>query len=181
MPTTLLLATFGGGCFWCLEAAFQQLNGVESVVSGYAAGHTTDPTYERISTGQTGHAEVVQIHFNPNNISYEQLLDVFFTIHDPTTLNRQGNDVGTQYRSIILTHDTNQAAAAQAAIQALEDSQHYHQKIVTEIEPLTQFYPAEDVHQNYFQKNPSQAYCRLVVKPKVDKVQQEFAPLLKSF
>lgn len=181
MSASLLLATFGGGCFWCLEAAFQQLNGVEQVTSGYAAGHSENPTYEQISTGTTGHAEVVQLSFNPQEISYEQLLDVFFTIHDPTTLNRQGNDIGTQYRSIILTHDKSQAEAASAVIATLNTSKRYTSKIVTQVQPLTRFYPAEAYHQNYFINNPNQAYCRLVVQPKVDKVQQSFQPLLKSF
>lgn len=181
MAISLALATFGGGCFWCLEAAFQQVNGVESVISGYAAGQTINPTYEQVSRGDTGHAEVVQIKYNPQKISYDKLLDIFFTIHDPTTPNRQGNDVGTQYRSIILTHDKSQEEAARAAINVLTASKKYAHPIVTQIEPLTTFYVAEDYHQNYFKKNPNQAYCRLVVQPKVEKVQKEFAPLLKEF
>ncbi len=181
MSVSLALATLGGGCFWCLEAAFEPLKGVQQVVSGYAGSDFPNPTYELIGTGKTGHAEVVQISFDPSVISYEQLLSVFFTIHDPTTKDRQGNDVGSQYRSIILTHDETQAKAAQAAISALEASRKYPNPIVTEIKPLAKFYPAEAYHQDYFKNNPNKAYCQLVVKPKVDKVKSQFEPLLKSF
>jgi peptide-methionine (S)-S-oxide reductase len=175
------LATLGGGCFWCLEAAFEPLRGVQQVVSGYAGSDFPNPTYELIGTGKTGHAEVVQISFDPSIISYEQLLTVFFTIHDPTTKDRQGNDVGSQYRSIILTHNESQAEAAKAAIRALEASKKYPNPIVTEIKSLKQFYPAEAYHQDYFKNNPNKAYCQIVVKPKVDKVKTQFEPLLKSF
>ncbi len=181
MSVSLALATLGGGCFWCLEAAFEPLKGVQQVVSGYSGSDFSNPTYELIGTGKTGHAEVVQISFDPSVISYEQLLTVFFTIHDPTTKDRQGNDVGSQYRSIILTHDETQAKAAQAAISALEASRKYPNPIVTEIKPLAKFYPAEAYHQDYFKNNPNKAYCQLVVKPKVDKVKNQFEPLLKSF
>lgn len=181
MSVSLALATLGGGCFWCLEAAFEPLKGVQQVISGYAGSDFPNPTYELIGTGKTGHAEVVQISFDPSVISYEQLLSVFFTIHDPTTKDRQGNDVGSQYRSIILTHDETQAKAAQAAISALEASRKYPNPIVTEIKPLAKFYPAEAYHQDYFKNNPNKAYCQLVVKPKVDKVKSQFEPLLKSF
>ncbi|HQT02829.1 MAG: peptide-methionine (S)-S-oxide reductase [Thiotrichales bacterium 32-46-8] len=181
MSVSLALATLGGGCFWCLEAAFEPLKGVQQVVSGYAGGDFPNPTYELIGTGKTGHAEVVQISFDPSIISYEQLLTVFFTIHDPTTKDRQGNDIGNQYRSIILTHDEAQAKAAQAAISAMQSSKKYANPIVTEIQPLAKFYPAEAYHQDYFKNNPNKAYCQLVVKPKVDKVKSQFEPLLKSF
>jgi peptide-methionine (S)-S-oxide reductase len=181
MSVSLALATLGGGCFWCLEAAFEPLKGVQQVVSGYAGSDFPNPTYELIGTGKTGHAEVVQISFDPSIISYEQLLTVFFTIHDPTTKDRQGNDVGSQYRSIILTHDETQAKAAQAAISAMQSSKKYANPIVTEIQPLAKFYPAEAYHQDYFKNNPNKAYCQIVVKPKVDKVKTQFEPLLKSF
>jgi len=181
MSVSLALATLGGGCFWCLEAAFEPLKGVQQVVSGYAGSDFPNPTYELIGTGKTGHAEVVQISFDPRIISYEQLLSVFFTIHDPTTKDRQGNDIGSQYRSIILTHDEAQNKAAQAAISALETTKKYANPIVTEIKPLSQFYIAEAYHQDYFKNNPNKAYCQLVVKPKVDKVKSQFEPLLKSF
>lgn len=181
MSVSLALATLGGGCFWCLEAAFEPLRGVQQIVSGYAGSDFPNPTYELIGTGKTGHAEVVQISFDPSIISYEQLLTVFFTIHDPTTKDRQGNDVGSQYRSIILTHNESQAEAAKAAIRALEASKKYPNPIVTEIKSLKQFYPAEAYHQDYFNNNPNKAYCQIVVKPKVDKVKTQFEPLLKSF
>jgi peptide-methionine (S)-S-oxide reductase len=181
MSISLALATLGGGCFWCLEAAFKPLKGVESVVSGYAAGHVPNPSYEQVTSGATGHAEVIQIHYDPQQISYEKLLTVFFTIHDPTTLNRQGHDVGSQYRSIILTHDESQTITAKSVIQQLELAKKFSGTIVTEIQPFTEFYPAEDYHQDYFKKNPDKAYCQLIVKPKVDKVTKEFEPLLKSF
>ena len=181
MSVSLALATLGGGCFWCLEAAFEPLKGVQQVVSGYAGSEFANPTYELIGTGKTGHAEVVQISFDPTVISYEQLLTVFFTIHDPTTKDRQGNDVGSQYRSIILTHDEAQAKAAQAVISAMQSSKKYANPIVTEIQPLAKFYPAEAYHQDYLKNNPNKAYCQLVVKPKVDKVKSQFEPLLKSF
>jgi peptide-methionine (S)-S-oxide reductase len=181
MAISFALATLGGGCFWCLEAAFEPLKGVEKVVSGYAGSDFPNPNYELIGTGKTGHAEVVQISYDPNVISYEKLLEVFFVIHDPTTKDRQGNDMGNQYRSIILTHNASQAQAAKAAIQALESTKKYPNPIVTEIQPLTQFYAAESYHQDYFKNNPDKAYCRIVVKPKVDKVNNTFKPLLKEF
>lgn len=180
MSLTLALATFGGGCFWCLEASFEQLVGVDQVISGYAAGHTPNPTYKQVSLGTTGHAEVIQIQYNPLVISYEKLLEVFFTIHDPTSLNRQGNDIGTQYRSIILTHDQQQQDTAQAVIANLTANHHYQQAIVTEVAPLTQFYPAENYHQNYFANHPDQAYCQLVVSPKVEKVKHSFSTQIRQ-
>lgn len=180
MAVTIALATLGGGCFWCLEASFEQLKGVQKVVSGYAGSAFPNPTYDNVSAGKTGHAEVVQIHFDPTVISYEKLLNVFFTIHDPTTINRQGNDVGSQYRSIILTHSDEQRLAAQAVISTINNSGKYRQSIVTQILPLDHFYEAEEYHQNYFANNPSKSYCQLVVSPKVEKVKSEYAPLLKD-
>lgn len=176
---TTELATLAGGCFWCLEAGFQLLRGVERVVSGYAGGTVLNPTYEQVCGGGTGHAEVVQVHFDPAEIGYRDLLDVFFTIHDPTTLNRQGADVGTQYRSAIFWHTPEQEAAARAAIQALELSGIYDQPIVTEVAPLDQFFPAEGYHQGYFHRNPYQPYCMGVVAPKVAKIRKQFFERLK--
>ncbi|HZT09167.1 MAG TPA: peptide-methionine (S)-S-oxide reductase MsrA [Chloroflexota bacterium] len=173
------IATFGGGCFWCLEAVFLQLRGVERVVSGYAGGHVANPSYEQVCTGATGHAEVTQVTFDPTVTSYRDLLDVFFTIHDPTTLNRQGHDVGTQYRSIILYHTAEQHAAAQQTIAALTERGLFDAPIVTAVEPLTAFYPAEEYHQNYFARNPFQPYCQVVVAPKVAKARKDFIEKLK--
>jgi peptide-methionine (S)-S-oxide reductase len=180
MAISIALATLGGGCFWCLEASFEQLKGVQEVVSGYAGSTYPNPTYDAVSSGKTGHAEVVQIQFDPTVISYEKLLNVFFTIHDPTTMDRQGHDVGSQYRSIILTHDESQKVAAQAAIAAINNSGKYQQPLVTQVQPLEHFYAAEDYHQNYFANNPSKSYCQLVVAPKVSKVKSTYAPLLKD-
>jgi peptide-methionine (S)-S-oxide reductase len=170
----------GGGCFWCLEAVFEQVKGVSRVVSGYAAGHTDDPTYKEICNGTTGHAEVVQMSFDPGVVSYRTLLDIFFTIHDPTTLNRQGNDRGTQYRSIILYHDEAQKRTAEEAMQAVAQSGEWGAPLVTQLEPLTKFWPAEDYHQGYFRGNEYQPYCQFVVAPKVQKFRSKFAALLKS-
>lgn len=180
MSLTIALATFGGGCFWCLEASFEQIVGVERVVSGYAAGHTPNPTYEQVTRGTTGHAEVVQIHYHPEKISYEQLLAIFFTMHDPTSLNRQGNDIGSQYRSIILTHNEQQREQAQAAIDAISTSKRYQLPVTTEIQPLERFYTAEPYHQNYFANHPQQAYCQLVVAPKVEKIKRYFSEQIKA-
>lgn len=168
------VATFGGGCFWCLDGAYRQLRGVERVVSGYAGGRRPNPTYEQVCTGVTGHAEVVQVTFDPAEITYRDLLGVFFTVHDPTTLNRQGNDVGTQYRSVIFFHSPEQEQAARETIAALEAEQVYDHPIVTEIAPLPQFFPAEGYHQDYFSKNPDQPYCSAVVAPKVAKVRKYY-------
>ncbi len=165
-------ATFGGGCFWCVEAALEQLSGVESVTSGYAGGHTPDPTYEAVCSGETGHAEVVQITYDPEQISYDALLEAFFTIHDPTQRNRQGPDVGTQYRSIILYHDDDQRRRADAFIDELNAE--YDDDIVTELEPLETFYEAEEYHQDYFEKNPTNAYCQFHAQPKIDKIRSKF-------
>lgn len=168
------LATFGAGCFWCVEAVFQQLKGVESVVSGYAGGHVQNPTYEQVCTGRTGHAEVCQIQYNPEQISYEDLLEVFFNTHDPTTLNRQGNDIGTQYRSVIFYHNDEQREAAEKAKTELDESGVWKNPIVTEVSPLEEFFTAEDYHQDYFRRNPNQRYCQLVIRPKLDKFERVF-------
>lgn len=173
-------ATFGGGCFWCVEAAFNELDGITEVTSGYAAGHTDDPTYREVCSGETGHAEVVQLEYDPDSISYDELLEVFFTIHDPTQLNRQGPDVGTQYRSIILYHNEDQHRLAAAYIDALEEEGGYDDEIVTEVEPLETFYRAEDKHQNYFEKNPNDAYCTMHAQPKVEKVREKFQENVKA-
>lgn len=170
-------ATLGGGCFWCLEAAFLELRGIERVVSGYSGGHVDDPTYHQVCSGFTGHAEVVQVDFDPDVISYRDLLGVFFTIHDPTTLNRQGYDVGTQYRSAIFYHSDEQKSEAEAVIAEVQPI--WDDPIVTEVVPLERFYPAEDYHQNYFENNPNQPYCRAVVAPKVAKVRQKYLQRLR--
>jgi peptide-methionine (S)-S-oxide reductase len=161
-------ATFGGGCFWCGEAVFQRIPGVKSVTSGFAGGTTRNPSYQDVCTGQTGHAEVIQIQFDPSVISYDKLLEVFFEEHDPTTLNRQGNDVGTQYRSIILYSNPEQKAAAEKA--KAEAARHFSKPIVTEIVPLTAFYPAEDYHQNYYNLHQTQSYCQFVIRPRLQKL-----------
>jgi peptide-methionine (S)-S-oxide reductase len=173
------VATLGGGCFWCLEAAFDQVKGVEDVVSGYAGGTVPNPTYKQVCTGDTGHAEVVQITFDPTVISYKELLDVYFTIHDPTTLNRQGADVGTQYRSVIFYHTPEQKQVAEALVAELDAKGHWDDPIVTQIEPLEAFYPAEDYHQEYYEHNRAQPYCRLVIAPKLSKLQKEHMPKLR--
>lgn len=167
-------ATVGGGCFWCVEAAFEELSGVEDVTSGYAGGHAEDPTYREVCTGNTGHAEVVQIEYDPDELDYENVLDVFFTIHDPTQLNRQGPDVGSQYRSIILPHDQEQQEIAEAYVEALDEEGGYDDEVVTEIQPLETFYRAEEEHQNYFAKNPEDAYCTMNAQPKIEKVREKF-------
>jgi len=172
-------ATLAGGCFWCLEAAFQQLHGVQSVTSGYAGGTVPNPSYEQVCTGHTGHAEVVQIVFDPSIISYNDLLHVFFTLHDPTTLNRQGDDVGTQYRSAVFYHSPEQQAEVNRVITELAATQTWDDPIVTEFKPAPAFYPAEEYHRDYFRRNPTQAYCRAVVAPKVAKVRQKFLERLK--
>ena len=165
-------ATFGGGCFWCVEAAFKELDGVESVVSGYAGGHVEDPTYEAVCSGETGHAEVVRVEYDPDAIAYDDLLEVFFAVHDPTQLNRQGPDVGTQYRSIVLYEDDEQRRQADAYLEALDEE--YDDDVVTELEPLEEFYEAEEYHQDYFEKNPNDAYCNMHARPKVQKVREKF-------
>ncbi len=173
------LATFGGGCFWCTEAVFQKLAGVSHVVSGYSNGETDTPTYKDICTGTTGHAEVIQISFDPDVISFDDLLDVFFATHDPTTLNQQGADRGTQYRSAILCHDDQQQAAAEQKIKHLDAAGEFPNPIVTQVEPIQTFYPAEGYHQNYFNANPGQPYCMAVIPPKLARLQAKFADRLK--
>jgi peptide-methionine (S)-S-oxide reductase len=174
------LATLAGGCFWCLEAVFEALKGVASVKSGYAGGHVANPTYEQVCTDKTGHAEVVQVAFDPDVISYKQLLEVFFATHDPTTLDRQGNDVGSQYRSAIFTHSPEQAATAKATIEELEREGPWGDPIVTQVEPVGSFYPAEAYHDTYFRRNPSQPYCRVVIDPKMRKFRERFQHLIVS-
>jgi peptide-methionine (S)-S-oxide reductase len=168
------IATLGGGCFWCLDAVFRQLRGVEKVESGYAGGTQPDPTYRDVCSGTTGHAEVVQVTFDPSEIAYRDLLGVFFSIHDPTTVDRQGADVGTQYRSIVLYHSDEQRATAEQVMNELKDQQVWDDPIVTEIEPLATFYPAETYHQDYFANNPRQPYCQAVIAPKVSKFRKAY-------
>ena len=171
-------ATFGGGCFWCTEAAMKELAGVESVTSGYAGGDTENPTYREVCSGTTGHAEVVRVAYDPDEIDYADLLEVFFATHDPTQLNRQGPDVGTQYRSIVLYHDDEQRRQAEAYVDALDGE--YDDEVVTEIAPLERFWPAEEHHQDYFEKNPADAYCRMHAQPKVEKVREKFAERVRA-
>jgi peptide-methionine (S)-S-oxide reductase len=176
----LAQATFGNGCFWCTEAVFQRLKGVQSVVSGYSGGHVKNPTYRQICNGDTGHAEVIQITYDPQRISFDELLEVFWKTHDPTTLNRQGNDVGPQYRSVVFYHDEVQRKLTEHYKQQLDASGAFRAPIVTEISPFTEFYPAEEYHQQYFDLNPEQMYCRMVIAPKVEKFQQVFRDKLKQ-
>ena len=173
-------ATLGGGCFWCLEAVSKELRGVERVVSGYAGGDVPDPTYTQVCAGTTGHAEVVQLTFDPEAVSYRELLEVFFTIHDPTTPNRQGGDVGTQYRSAVFYHSPEQRETAEQVVAELTAEGVWDAPIVTEVVPLETFYPAEDYHQDYFERNPFQPYCRAVVAPKVSKFRKHFLERLKA-
>lgn len=172
-------ATLGGGCFWCVEAVFVRVDGVERAVSGYAGGHVPNPTYRQVCNKTTGHAEVVQITFDPAVVSYRDLLEIFFTTHDPTTPNRQGNDVGPQYRSIILYHDDAQRATAEAVIEELEAADVFDDPIVTEVEPLETFYPAEEEHQDYYERHGWQPYCVAVIRPKVAKLREKHADKLK--
>ena len=174
------LATFGGGCFWCMEAVFQQPEGILSVHSGYAGGDLANPTYEQVCSGRSGHAEVIQLEFDPDVIPLRQLLEIFFHVHDPTTLNRQGNDLGTQYRSVIFHHDKDQEQLASQVIRQLDESGAWDNPIVTELSPLDIFYPAEEYHQDYFRSNPGQGYCAAVVRPKVEKFRQTFSELLEA-
>jgi len=173
-------AVLGGGCFWCVEAAFNQLQGVQRVVSGYMGGRTQNPTYEQVCSGKTGHVEVAEIAFDPEVISYNDILEVFFTAHDPTTLNRQGNDVGEQYRSIIFYRDEEQRQTAEKVIAELTKEHAYKDPIVTAVEPASTFYPAEEYHQNYFQNHPYQPYCMFAISPKIKKIRQKFAARLKA-
>jgi peptide-methionine (S)-S-oxide reductase len=170
----MALATFGAGCFWCTEAVFQRLKGVKSVVSGYTGGKIPNPTYREICSGMTGHAEVVQVEYDPDVIAFKELLEVFWRTHDPTTLNRQGNDVGTQYRSAIFYHDEEQKTISEAFKQKLDESGAWGDPIVTEISPITVFYPAENYHQDYYNENKSQPYCQFIIAPKVQKLKEIF-------
>lgn len=172
-------ATFGNGCFWCTEAVFQELKGVEKVMSGYSGGHVENPTYKQVCSATTGHAEVLQITYDPQQISYQELLEVFWSTHDPTTLNRQGNDVGPQYRSIIFYHNEEQKQLAEKYKQELDASGAFENPIVTTIEPLEKFYPAEDYHMNYFKTHGHEPYCSFVIRPKLDKFRKVFAGKLK--
>jgi peptide-methionine (S)-S-oxide reductase len=172
-------ATLGGGCFWCLEAVYTELRGIEKVVSGYAGGSVDNPTYEQVCGGRTGHAEVVQVTFDPAVISFREILEVFFTIHDPTTLNRQGADVGTQYRSAIFTHSAEQAQTAAEVIEAAQGDGTWRAKVVTQVQPLEVFYPAEEYHQDYFARNPNQPYCQVIIAPKVAKARHKYLERLK--
>lgn len=178
--TALEVATLGGGCFWCLEAVFEQLKGVRDVVSGYSGGSVPNPSYEQVCTGKTGHAEVVQVTFDPEVISYREILEVFFDVHDPTTLNRQGADLGTQYRSVIFHHSQHQQAVAENLIRELEKEERWDGSIVTEVVPLEAFYQAEDYHQEYFRHHANQPYCRVVVAPKVSKFREKHTFRLKE-
>jgi len=171
--------TLGGGCFWCLEAVFDQLKGVQRVASGYAGGTIPNPTYQQVCTGMTGHAEVVQVAFDPALISFPEILEVFFSIHDPTTLNRQGADVGTQYRSVIFYHTPEQKAIAEEMMAELDASGKWSDPIVTELNPLEAFYPAEEYHWNYYERNSQQGYCQVVIAPKLNKLRQEHSLKLK--
>ena len=173
------LATFGSGCFWCTEAVFQQLKGVEKVVSGYSGGSVSNPTYQQVCSGRTGHAEVIQVAFDPSVVSYPELLEVFWRSHDPTTLDRQGNDVGPQYRSVIFTHSDRQRESAERYRQKLDDAHVFSKPIVTEIVPFSTFYPAEKYHQNYYAEHARQGYCQTVIGPKLDKLRAVFQDKLK--
>ena len=177
MDNNIQIATFGGGCFWCIDAAFRRVKGVLNVSSGYAGGEIENPSYQQICTGLTGHAEVVQLDFDSSIVSYNTLLEMFFTLHDATQLNRQGNDVGTQYRSVIYYHDEKQKAESQAMIDALQKQ--IREPIVTELSPLTNFYPAEQYHQDYYNENPNQGYCSILIAPKLAKFELYYADKLK--
>lgn len=180
MDITMEIATFGGGCYWCMEAVFQRLNGVEMVESGFSGGKVKNPTYKEVCTGTTGHAEVIQITFDTAKVSFSEILKVFFTMHDPTTLNRQGNDIGTQYRSAIFYHNDAQKTTAEEIIAALNKAHAYPYPIVTEIAPFDVFYKAEDYHQDYYNQNKTQGYCRYVIQPKIEKFEKIFKDRLKK-
>lgn len=176
----LEVATLGGGCFWCLEAVYDELKGVLSVESGYAGGHVVNPSYAQVCGGGTGHAEVVRVTFDPQQITYREILQLFFTIHDPTTLNRQGNDIGPQYRSVIFYHSPEQKATAEAVIEEITAAKLWPRPIVTQVVPSPEFYVAEDYHQEYFARNPNQGYCRVIIAPKVAKFRKEYVDRLKK-
>ena len=173
------LATLGGGCFWCTEAVFLEIEGVEKVVPGYSGGHVKNPTYKQVVTGTTGHAEVIQVTFDPEIIPYREVLEIFFTMHDPTQLNRQGADIGTQYRSVVFYHSEEQRKTAEAFISEMKETNIFNLPIVTKLEPLEEFYEAEDYHKNYYQRNKNQGYSRFVIAPKLDKVEKKFKERLK--
>ncbi len=173
--------TLAGGCFWCIEAVFQEINGVESVVSGYTGGTTVNPTYQQVCSDETGHAEAVQVSFDPSKISYREILEIFFSVHDPTTLNRQGADVGTLYRSAIFYQSEEQKAVAEQLIGDFDKAHLWKKPIVTQILPLDKFYPAEDYHRDYFARHPEQAYCRMVISPKANKFRKQWAKRLKRW
>ena len=179
MKENIELATFGGGCFWCVEAIFERVTGVHTVVSGYSGGNATNPTYKQVITGATGHAEVVQIRFDPEKVNYTDLLEIFFKTHDPTTLNRQGVDVGIQYRSVVLYHSQAQREQAESIIKDLNGAGIWKNPIVTVVEPFEDFYIAEGYHQEYFENNPNQGYCRAVIQPKIEKFENVFKERLK--
>lgn len=174
----LAKATLGGGCFWCMEAVFTKVKGVKSSKSGFAGGHVENPSYEQVVTGSTGHAEVIQIEYDPVEISYSQLLEIFFSVHNPTTLNRQGGDVGTQYRSVVFYHDMEQKHLTDKIITRINAEKTWDNPLVTEVLPLEAFYPASDYHQNYFERNPYQGYCQMVIAPKVKKFKESFGQIL---
>lgn len=180
MPIILEVATFGMGCFWCSAAVFGALEGVERVTPGYSGGTTARPTYAQVCSGATGHAEVVQIAFDPHRVSYAKLLEVFFSMHDPTTVDQQGADVGTQYRSVIFTHSETQAQQAREAIKALDAAGVWRDPVVTQVEPFTEFWEAEEYHHDYYARNPRQGYCMMVVRPKVEKLKKVFSNLLRA-
>jgi len=178
--TSLEVATFAGGCFWCIEAVFREVDGIEQVVSGYTGGSTPNPAYQQVCTGQTGHAEAVRVKFNPSKISYREILEIFFSVHDPTTLNRQGADVGTQYRSAIFYHNEQQKAIAEELIGELNGAKLWKNPIVTQVVPVNTFYPAEEYHQEYFSRHPEQSYCQVVISPKVSKFRKQWSKRLKA-
>lgn len=179
-PNGFEKATLGGGCFWCLEAVYENVQGVERVVSGYTGGHLINPTYEQVCSGTTGHAEVVQVTFDPSVIGYKEILEIFFAMHDPTTLNRQGNDIGPQYRSAIFHHNPEQKKIAEETMRELEAEGIWDQPIVTEVTPLDVFFPAESVHHEYYRRNPFQPYCQFVIAPKVAELRRRYAHRLKE-
>ncbi len=179
--TALSTATLGGGCFWCTEAVFNRINGVLKVESGYSGGTVENPTYQQVSTGRTGHVEVIQITFDPTVITFREILEIFFATHDPTTLNRQGNDFGTQYRSVIFYHDQEQRNVADEMIKELDRSKTYKAPIVTTVEPFTTFYPAEDYHKDYFKRNPNEGYSQFVIAPKLVKLEKGFLDKLQEY
>ncbi len=178
--TSLEVATLAGGCFWCIEAVFREVDGVEHVVSGYTGGATRNPTYKQVCNGQTGHAEAVQVSFNPSRISYREILEIFFSVHDPTTLNRQGADAGTQYRSAVFYHNDQQKAVAEELVGELDEARLWKKPIVTQIVPLDTFYPAEGYHQEYFSRHPEQAYCQSVISPKISQFRKKWSGRLRA-